>query len=125
MKFEDYKEQVLEDALQRIEWGDYDYCNDFEEVYDDMFLDDGITGNGSGSYTFNTWQAEQNTAGLVYDEDFIFELKGMGYTLDVFEQGAESVDVIARCLALPYVMSDIEYAWHERKEEQEDNEEAA
>ena len=103
MKFEDYKEQVLEDALQHIEWGEYDYCDDFESAYDEMFIDDGITGNGSGSYTFNTWQAEQNTAELVYDEDFIFELKGMGYTLDVFEQGAESVDVIARCLALPYV----------------------
>lgn len=124
MKFEDYKEQVLEDALQRIEWGDYDYCDSFESAYDEMFIDDGITGNGSGSYTFNTWKAEQNTAELVYDEDFIFELKGMGYTLDVFEQGAESVDVIARCLALPYVMSDIEHAWHERKEEQEDEEAA-
>lgn len=116
MKFSDYKEAVLADAQEAIMSGDYDHLADFEEVYDGMFIDDSITGNGSGSYTFNRYKAEENTADLVWDEEFSIEADGLGYDLTIFEKGAEAVDVIARCLALGCMCSEIETVWNERKE---------
>lgn len=112
MTFNDYKQAVKDDAIQIINWGDLDYCDDFEQVYDELFVCDGVTGNGSGSYTFNTAQAEENTKDLFYDDDFTDEARSMGYTIDdLLEQGAEAIDVIARCLALSYVMAEIEDAY--------------
>ena len=31
-----------------------------EKLNDDLWIYDGVTGNASGSYTFNTWKAEEN-----------------------------------------------------------------
>ena len=32
----------------------------YEILYDELFLSDAVTGNASGSYTFSTYDAEQN-----------------------------------------------------------------
>lgn len=61
----DYYKNVREDIKQRLnEWLDFDRINDYSDidevinaVYDDFFNSDSITGNGSGSYTFNSWAA--------------------------------------------------------------------
>ena len=122
MTFDDYKQAVKDDAIQIIEWGDLDYCDDSDQLYDEVFTCDGVTGNGSGSYTFNAWQAEENTKDLFYDDEFIDEARDMGYTIDdLLEQGAEAIDVIARCLALPYVMGEIEEAYDDRMAEYDDD----
>ena len=31
-----------------------------QELNDTLFVNDSVTGNSSGSYTFSTWQAEEN-----------------------------------------------------------------
>ena len=68
-----------------------------------MWTDDAITVNGSGSYTFSTYQAQQNVGELIFDEDFIDELDACCIDLgDLLKEGAEAVDVTARCLALSY-----------------------
>lgn len=63
----DYRNAVLEDVREAImnntecrpESGES--MEDFiERVYEDLWVNDSVTGNGSGSYTFNTWQAEEN-----------------------------------------------------------------
>lgn len=140
MKFQDYIDETRENAIEVIEQGDYDYiiqdADDAEEaaekIADELWIDDGVTGNGSGSYTFSRAKAQENTAELVWDEDFIFELEGLAFGFEVFKKGAEAVDVIARCLALSHVRSDVECAVEERFEElhkndedDEDEEEAA
>lgn len=119
MNFDDYKEAVLHDAIEAIENGEYDYLADrsFDDVHDEMWVDDAITGNGSGSYTFSTYQAELNTAELVYDNDFLDRLGDLGMGIEVFKQGAEAVDVTARCLALGDVSNEIEDAWQSHCEE--------
>ena len=32
----------------------------YEELNDDLFVSDSVTGYASGSYTFNTWKAREN-----------------------------------------------------------------
>ena len=113
MDFQDYKEMVLEDALESIENGDYDYCKDTEDVYEGMWTDDGITGNGSGTYTFSAYDARRNTCELIYDEEFLSRIEWMD-VVRMLREGPESMDVTARCLALDEVFYDIAEAWEAR-----------
>ena len=69
------------------------------EVYDELFIDDSVTGNGSGSYFFSTWEAEE---ALAHNLDLLEEATGeycddFGETL---KRGAETCDVIIRCYVL-------------------------
>lgn len=117
MNFKDYIEETKENAKEYIQenW-DYLKDKDKEEIFDVLFLEDSVTGNGSGSYTFSTYQATQNVNELLFDEDFIDELEGNfgGNLSDLIKRGSECVDVTARCLALYYV--DIDEILEELKE---------
>ena len=61
----DYREAMNEDIREAIN-NDYD-VNDFrgdrdtleEKLNDDLWIDDSVTGNGSGSYTFNYLKARE------------------------------------------------------------------
>lgn len=59
-----YLEAVTADAkdwlLEHYEIEFLINSEDYNTFYDEMFLSDQVTGNASGSYTFNTWQAEEN-----------------------------------------------------------------
>lgn len=112
MNFREYINAVVEDVKDSIECGDYDGYTDASEVYEEMFTDDAITGNGSGSYTFNAALAEEYASGVLFDPEFLSELEAYGYTLEslagMLSDGAETVDVIARCIALPYAFAEID-----------------
>ena len=98
----DYYEEVKEDVKEYLRGTD---CRNFDELYDDMFLDDGITGNGSGSYTFNCAEAEENLKGnwnLLLDA-----IKDYGCDCDPIAKGAEWCDVIIRCYLLDSVLTDV------------------
>lgn len=121
MTFQDYIRETVENALNAIANDDYYYCSDSDEVIDEMWLDDSITGNGSGSFTFNTAEAEENTRDLLWDDEFASECSDLDIKWgDLISQGAESVDVTARCLALLYAANEIRDAWDARKEEEEE-----
>ena len=77
-----------------------------EELNDNCWISDSVTGNGSGSYTFNTIQAEEN---LVGNWDLLLEaLEIFGYTdINPIEKGAEWCDMIIRCYLLSSAISDI------------------
>lgn len=54
----DYKENIKNDIKSYIVDNDIDVnSDDFDqnELYDNLFCEDSVTGNASGSYTFNTW----------------------------------------------------------------------
>lgn len=72
-----------------------------ERLNSEMWTDDSITGNGSGSYTFNTYEAEQNLAGN-WDEIITAANEwGIEPTIsDEYEHGAEWWDVTIRCYYL-------------------------
>lgn len=97
-----YYEEVKEDVKEYLRDTD---CRNFDELYDDMFLDDSVTGNGSGSYTFNRAEAEQNLNGnwnLLLDA-----IKDYGYDCNPIANGAEWCDVMIRCYLLDSVLSDV------------------
>ena len=71
----------------------------YEKLYDDLWVDDSVTGNASGSYTFNTYQAEEN---LCHNWDLLVEaLEEFGESeSDALSRGAEYCDVTIRCYLL-------------------------
>ena len=85
-----------------------EYANNWEEMYDMLFIDDSVTGNGSGSYYCNSAKATEAVGGIIFDEEAVNEFKGMGYDGIPTEMGAESCDVIARCIALGLVSAELE-----------------
>lgn len=93
--FDYVTKEELKEALE-----DLDAKNDLcSKLYDDLFVDDTVTGNGSGSYTFNTYQAEEN---LCHNLDLLkdaFDEFGVSYS-EVLERGAEYCDVTIRCYLL-------------------------
>lgn len=113
----DYKEAVKEDVKEYIR---ENYSadeiresletsaarSDFEEkLNDNLWVEDSVTGNASGSYTFNTWQAEEN---LCHNMDLLEEAcnefgEDSG---EIFKQGAEACDVTIRCYLLSGAISE-------------------
>ena len=76
-----------------------------DNLYDDLFCNDSVTGNASGSYTFNTWQAEEN---LCHNMDLLREaFEEFGCDIDYFEKGAEACDVTIRCYLLASAISEV------------------
>ena len=102
MDFEDYIAQTLDDGKKFID-ENYEQYDDFQELFDDIENDDSVTGNMSGSYTFNSYKAKKNVADIIWDNEFADELCEVGTSLDeIMKQGPEAVDVWARYLAVNY-----------------------
>lgn len=118
----DYYFEVKNDIREALNNGDYEYIvtnyiddetGDFngdieglqEELYDAMWVDDNITGNASGSYTFNTVAAMEN---LTYNLDLLQEaIEEFGGNMDVLKDGAEACDVTIRCYVLSECLNDV------------------
>lgn len=118
----DYKEAMRKDIRQYLkenwEEGKRIENKDRDTLYDDMFVADGVTGNGSGSYTFDSFKAEEyvchnlNLLGEALDE-FCVD----GNTLREKLTG-EWADVTIRCLVLGQVMDEIFEEWNAKIDEQ-------
>ena len=105
----DYYKNVSEDVKQRLDFIKINSYSDIDEVinavYDDFFNDDSITGNGSGSYTFSSWAAEEN---LCHNMDLLKEaLDELGGDLNDYIDSAEACDVTIRCYVLGQVVRDV------------------
>ena len=74
-----------------------------QELNDELWTDDSVTGNGSGSYTFSAWQAEEY---LAHNLDLLADaLEEFGGDLNPLRDGAEACDVTIRCWLLPSAIS--------------------
>lgn len=75
-------------------------------LYDEMFTSDSVTGNGSGSYTFNAWEAEKY---LCHNLDLLGEaLTEFGCEPSyIMANGAEACDVTIRCYLLYGAISEV------------------
>ena len=80
-------EEIADMLLDRYNWE----CT----LCDDMWTADSVTGNGSGSYTFSTYQAEEY---ICHNLDLLAEaVEEFGGVVDVLKNGAEACDVTIRC----------------------------
>ena len=122
----DYYEAVKEDLKQYVmdvynpeSVGDVESI-DREVLYDDAFVSDAVTGNASGSYTFNTWEAEEN---LCHNMDLLEDVANeFGYGLELLGRGAEACDVTIRCYVLGQVIDDVLEELKEELLEEEEEE---
>ena len=131
MKDYNYLEAMKEDVLQyirdEIDLAEFDSLEELEEkLNNDLWTVDSVTGNGSGSYTFNRYQAEEY---ICHNLDLLAEaLEEFGGGADVLKDGAETADVTIRCYllgqAIAEALEEIEDDFEEaHPDEDEENEE--
>jgi hypothetical protein len=125
MKY-NYLEAVKEDVLNYINENEIKvYSSNREDIElqlnEDLWIEDSVTGNASGSYTFNAWQAEEN---LCHNWDLLAEaMAEFGYSdKNVIEEGAEWADVTIRCYLLGQAIAEV-LDEVETEEEEEETEE--
>ena len=122
----DYKKAVKEDIREYLteNWpkGKRIADDDLQRLQDDMFVADEVTGNGSGSYTFNSYEAEENVC---------HNLDLLGEALDEFcvdgdtlreKMDGEWADVTIRCYMLGQVLGEVVDEWNEKCDEEEEEE---
>ena len=112
--FYDYREAVKESVIDWLEehkeevearHSQMDEDEFAEWVTDECMMSDSVTGNASGSYTFSTWQAEEN---LCHNMDLLKEaLEEFGCGIEYLEKGAEACDVTIRCYLLSSAISEV------------------
>lgn len=126
----DYREAVKNDVLEyianEIDFLDYESMEDLEEfLNDELWTEDSVTGNASGSYTFNTWEAEEN---ICHNLDLLGEAleefgSGASYLVD---NGPEAADVTIRCYLLgeciAAALEEVADEFEEAHEDEEDEE---
>jgi hypothetical protein len=126
--YEAVKEDVLQYIRDEINFEDFDSLEELEEhLNDTLWTVDSVTGNGSGSYTFNSYQAEEN---ICHNFDLLAEaLEEFGGGCDILKDGAEAADVTIRCYllgqciaeALEEIEDDFEEAHPDEDEENEED----
>lgn len=123
-----YLEAVTEDVREYIreninlsEWkGNRDGLE--EKMNDALWVEDSVTGNASGSYTFSRYQAEEY---LAHNWDLLAEaLEEFGADdVNPIDKGAEWCDVMIRCYllgqAIGEVLDDLEDELEEDDSEEE------
>lgn len=125
----DYLSAVESDVREYIEnnvdFHDYSDLNEMkEDLNEKLFVEDSVTGNASGSYTFNTWKAEEY---LCHNLDLLAEAnEEFGGSSDILSDGAEMCDVTIRCYllgqAIENVAPDMWQDWEDSQEESEEEE---
>ena len=116
MEYYDSKDAVKNDVLQYLDDNDID-LSEFdseeqaaEEIYDKCFVDDAVTDNASGSYTFNRCMAKEF---VVNNMDLLNEMvDAFGYTphqigMHFLNNDWEILDVMIRCYVLYGVVEDV------------------
>lgn len=91
-----------------------------EKLNEDLWIEDSVTGNGSGSYTFDNYTAEEN---ICHNLDLLGEaLEEFGDCSDVLKKGAEACDVTIRCYLLGSAISEVLDELYEEDDEQYEEE---
>ena len=107
----DYREAVSEDIREYLKnQGIVVTTANREELKDnlrdDLMQEDSVTGNASGSYTYNYWQAEEN---ICHNLDLLQDAADeYGCDLgELIKRGAETCDVVIRCYLVSSCLSKV------------------
>lgn len=101
------KANVKQYILDNIDLSDYSDRDEAQEALnDEMWTADSVTGNGSGSYTFSTYKAEEN---LCHNLELLAEAcEEFGCDAgDLLMKGAEGADVTIRCYLLGEAIAEV------------------
>lgn len=111
MKNYNYYEAVKNDVKKyvnnEINLADYSDREELEEYLNEtLWINDSVTGNASGSYTFDAYIAEEN---LCHNMNLLKEAcDEFGSNIgELVEQGAESCDVTIRCYLLSQAIAEV------------------
>ena len=107
---EDYYKEIIENAADRDDA--------YEELYDKLWVEDSVTGNASGSYTFSTYKAEEYIChNLELLCDAIEEFGGEASEYKRCLESPETADVTIRCYLLGQVLNEVldEYEFGEEE----------
>ena len=73
----------IDDNVKFSEWeGNREGLEEY--LNDELFVDDSVMGNGSGSYTFNAWEAEENIC---------HNMELLGEACEEFGNDADNTDI--------------------------------
>lgn len=109
----DYRSAICEDIREYIKENEIVVTNNNreeleEELHDKLWLCDSVTGNASGSYTFNSWQAEEY---LCHNMNLLAEaIDDFGADAGTYKdcmESAETADVTIRCYLLRECLSSV------------------
>lgn len=107
----DYRAQVksdIEDYIKdSVDMSKYDSREEMEEdLNEKLWLADSVTGNASGSYTCNRWEAEENLChNLDLLEDACNSFGDEGF--NILKKGPEAADVTIRLYLAPQELSKV------------------
>lgn len=110
--YEEAMKDDIREFLDDVRNGNWNVdINDRDALYDAMWADDGVTGNGSGSYWFSTEKAKEAFLGDDNADDYVRE------AMNDFGIGAEEAakhlfdweywDVTIRCYLLGTMLDDV------------------
>lgn len=104
----DYRKSLMDDIRNYIDENDIKITSENrddveEELRDSLMNNDSVTGNASGSYTFNTWQAEEN---LCHNLDLLQDACSE-FCCEPRLDSAEWCDVVIRCYLLGECLSSV------------------
>lgn len=124
----DYLEAVTSDVKDYIKneitMSDYSDRDELAEyLNDELWTVDSVTGNASGSYTFNTWTAEEY---LCHNLDLLGEVlrEFGGEPSYLADKGAEACDVTIRCYLLGQAIeAALDELWEEPDDEEDESDE--
>lgn len=109
----DYLEHVKEDVLNYIEENYENIKERFEDIdeaeetlSDILWYEDSVTGNASGSYTFSTWQAEENICHNLDLLQEVVEQWELPFPCNYLEN-PEIADVSIRCYLLNQAIREV------------------
>lgn len=103
---ESIKEDVTEYIKNEINLKDFTDREELEEkLNDELWVNDSVTGNASGSYYCNSWKAEES---ICHNLDLLGEAtREFGCEVDLLEKGAEWADVTIRCYLLGQAIGEV------------------
>ena len=118
MKRSEYIDQITADAIEAARDLDLTGAADrdglVELLHDELWADDSVTGNCSGSYTFNANEAARNVFGDADGRDLLMEAYAeFGVDLADAVLHPEAADVIIRCYLLGECLEEVADALEE------------
>lgn len=100
---EDVRDYITENAITLKDYEDADELKEY--LQEQLWTHDSVTGNGSGSYIFNTWTAEEY---LCHNWDLLQEAyEGFGYNGIPKNFTPEGADVTIRCYLLEGAIAEV------------------